>query len=689
MSNIAVDINVNRIGVPPGKNLTVCTTSLEIVGNRSHKVLLTGQFSADWKAGAGGIAVASILVDGNLTVNTQINNLDDNKGTLICASGVVPLAPGPHRLDLDAFITNLESFTAHHRSLCAIDLDADLSCVENIASLTALPGGVVPCLTVLGYYAPDDGGGGTFYWDAFATDPGDDGTIFVPASNPPTGRWRRLGADNAYDIEVRWFGVKDNLPCTSALRKAVAHAVAAGQNPSVVFGKGIFLLDDSIILSIANAGITFIGSRAAALQQGSHRPSTTLRWVGGAKTMFDVSVSYVNWIDMAVENTGSATNFAVLHPSGKILLRRVVAASGATGPQTLPFSESFIKTVALNYSTIDDCEFADTAPIIFDYDNAQSGSGGTWIHFLNNLVDSNAIDEIVFRLKDGSQEQLQIVGNTFNAQPGFSKTLTVVDTTLIGTDKSNPPLPQYLGNLIFRDNEYDDSSGVAGGRMLKLLRTKNLDLENNNIDGNGSNTAMVELTDSVAHVGNNVAVSIVALIETLDNASRVFFKPNNMIWGRVNGLLNSGSSAGIVAVSPIAATTRVPIFGQLGDPGGMTTYQFDTPDNQDYTIYVAQPDDSHQLFGYMTRGQKVLIVVRNTLDTPMGSITFGDTSIKFGVTMKTSGPFIVPKGGMNRAILFECYDVADVVSVDDQGKNVTVPIAYMVERWRGADDVPN
>jgi hypothetical protein len=329
--------------------------------------------------------------------------------------------------------------------------------------------------------------------------------------------------------------------------------------------------------------------------------------------------------------------------------------------------------VALNYSTIEDCEFADTAPIIIDYDNARSGHGGTWIHFLNNLVDSSGIDEIVFRIKDGSQEQLQIVGNTFNAQSGFNKTLTVVDTTLIGTDLSAPPLPQELGNLIFRDNEYDDDSSVAGARMLKLLRTRNLDLENNNIQSTGSNT--IELTDSVAYVGKNVGVSIGALIETLDNASRVFFKPNNMVWGRVGGLLNSGSSAGIVALSPNKVQglqMMVPIFGQLGDPGGMTTYQFDAPNNQPYTIYVAHPGDSQQLFGYMTRGQKVLVVVHNTLGGPMGTVTFREADFKMSFDKDENNMpvrFIVPGPGHSRAILFE-YDGIQ-----------------MIERWRGAADV--
>ena len=118
----------------------------------------------------------------------------------------------------------------------------------------------------------------------------------------------------------------------------------------------------------------------------------------------------------------------------------------------------------------------------------------------------------------------------------------------------------------------------------------------------------------------------------------------------------------------------VPIFGQLGDPGGMTTYQFDAPDDQPYTIYVAHPSDSHQLFGHMTRGQKVLVVVRNTLPGPMGTVTFRETDFKMSFDKDENNMpvrFIVPGPRHSRTILFE-YDGT-----------------HMIERWRSAADVSN
>jgi hypothetical protein len=82
------------------------------------------------------------------------------------------------------------------------------NCVNSIADLRALNPGAVPCLTLLGYYAPGDGGGGDLYWDPLATDLDNDGTTIAPAPNPPpTGRWRRL-VDGP--LSVKWFGALAN-----------------------------------------------------------------------------------------------------------------------------------------------------------------------------------------------------------------------------------------------------------------------------------------------------------------------------------------------------------------------------------------------------------------------------------------------------------------------------------------------
>jgi hypothetical protein len=78
-------------------------------------------------------------------------------------------------------------------------------CLKSIADLKALKDGAVPCLTLLGYYGPGDGGGSEFYWDPSSNEPDDRGTIIIPASNPSTGRWKRLVEG---PFLVKFFGAK-------------------------------------------------------------------------------------------------------------------------------------------------------------------------------------------------------------------------------------------------------------------------------------------------------------------------------------------------------------------------------------------------------------------------------------------------------------------------------------------------
>ncbi|MGO4290889.1 hypothetical protein [Chitinophaga sp. RAB17] len=58
---------------------------------------------------------------------------------------------------------------------------------------------------LLGYYAPGDGGGGYFYWDASSTENDNSGTIIKGSST--TGRWKRLYSG---EISIAWFGITGN-----------------------------------------------------------------------------------------------------------------------------------------------------------------------------------------------------------------------------------------------------------------------------------------------------------------------------------------------------------------------------------------------------------------------------------------------------------------------------------------------
>jgi hypothetical protein len=121
-SNAATDSNTNPAGVTPNTNVPIASLSLRLPGQKSHNVFLIGHFSADTTAANGGIVSAGILVDGNLMMDTQVNNLQGDTGTLLSLSGVLTVRGGTHQFELQAYATNVTYVSAHHRSLTAIDL---------------------------------------------------------------------------------------------------------------------------------------------------------------------------------------------------------------------------------------------------------------------------------------------------------------------------------------------------------------------------------------------------------------------------------------------------------------------------------------------------------------------------------------------------------------------------------------
>lgn len=87
----------------------------------------------------------------------------------------------------------------------SIQLDAQkIGTVATIADLKAIaiPQGT---LTVLGYYAPGDGGGGTFTWDALSSD-GDNGGTIIAKITGGSGRWKRTYEQGF--VNALWFGAK-------------------------------------------------------------------------------------------------------------------------------------------------------------------------------------------------------------------------------------------------------------------------------------------------------------------------------------------------------------------------------------------------------------------------------------------------------------------------------------------------
>lgn len=130
----------------------------------------------------------------------------------------VQIGDGTDTGDIAALITQ------HRTDIDAIDSVTGAVSVASIAALTALPkSGLTDddYVIVKGYYAPNDGGGGLFQWDAASTATANIGTVFA-ADEGGTGRWLRdmAGADH---LNARWFGAKidDVTDDTAAIQAAI------------------------------------------------------------------------------------------------------------------------------------------------------------------------------------------------------------------------------------------------------------------------------------------------------------------------------------------------------------------------------------------------------------------------------------------------------------------------------------
>ncbi|MCF3111255.1 glycoside hydrolase family 55 protein [Niabella sp. CC-SYL272] len=105
--------------------------------------------------------------------------------------------------------------------------------------------------TLLGYYAPGDGGGGDFYWEPTNTSGDNRGTIIVVAGQ---GRWLRADTNL---FNVKWFGAKGDASHddTTAVQKCIDTA-ASGR--IIYFPKGNYKITAQLNLK---TGQTYTGEQ--------------------------------------------------------------------------------------------------------------------------------------------------------------------------------------------------------------------------------------------------------------------------------------------------------------------------------------------------------------------------------------------------------------------------------------------
>lgn len=181
--------------------------------------------------------------------------------------------------------------------------DAAIRTVDDIASLKLLGGSTEheTIMRVAGYYTPNDGGGGDFWWDATSTETDNKATI-VKATDIVTGRWKRL-LPGGY-VSLRWFGAKGDGVTDDALLYQDAIDYAVTNNVALYVPKGVYLIGPSKnyikATMVTGSHLTIYGDGPAMsiIKESPDKnrevsPGTPNTLVNGCKLLF-ISISGTN-----------------------------------------------------------------------------------------------------------------------------------------------------------------------------------------------------------------------------------------------------------------------------------------------------------------------------------------------------------------------------------------------------------
>jgi hypothetical protein len=423
------------------------------------------------------------------------------------------------------------------------------------------------------------------------------------------------------DFGAMGDGVTDD---TAAIQAAVDYA--DNNLLTIKFPAGVYCISSTVNVSVNPVG--FVGEYDAVWQQGSTLPSVTLRWTGGASSMFNLAVSNVYFEGMAVENTGTATDFVSL---GVIRYRfkrmSFLVRSGATA-----FSRAIIYALGnrLGYSEFSGIQMGSGAAPYFIYiDGNGSPNGCTPISFSDRCIFESGTHSplTVLYIKDEVFDAISIDNCTFNQQGGE---LTIIDTT-------DSPLPQTIRALTLTNIEWDYTvaNNTATDKALKLENVINITIVGGNWQCGGV-TSCISLTNcTVADLSGNYIRSTATFINA-DSASIVKIGYNDVDVSNVGKIVNDVVQ-GIINVPWVAG--NVILLGQKGLGSGHTTYVI-SPSSGGWTLTYR-----HGSLGYFVPGQIITVQVKNASG---GTISAGTPVAAF----KTTGAFVAPADGFSRFYTF-------------------------------------
>lgn len=435
----------------------------------------------------------------------------------------------------------------------------------------------------------------------------------------------------AAGVRPEWFGAVGDGATNDATAYAAAVTFCQLTLRSLLHTAGkIYALAANIALD--GNPITFIGEPYGALQQGSTRPACTLRWTGGASPMFTSTSSGWRFVNLAVENFGTATCFLFTNASQSMLFEDMsfIAGSGTTIFSRAIFASDLN---GLGYSKWIRNGYQGAAPAFIDIDGNGSSNGVTQLEIAGGLFESNSTGSVtVVKLTDINVTTLVMRGATFNQQVNE---LCLVDTTA-------SPRSTTIYSLVITECEIDTPASLAAYRRLKLTNVINAQITGNYWNGSGTETAMATLVNTtVSDFAGNYVRAVAGPFFSADTLSRVTAGVNFFDTSSTTGLINdSATGSGII---PLTYGATVTILGQYGSGTGPVTFSIDVTNGSGWTLSLAHPGIGSG--GYFVRGQQVTVMVRNVSGGALGAITLAGTYFKLA-----GSAFPVPANGFSRSV---------------------------------------
>lgn len=358
--------------------------------------------------------------------------------------------------------------------------------VSSIADLKALNSGAYNFISVLGYYAAGDQGGGLFYWDSSSSITQDTGTVFYGADNSAgtnNGRYKRMITPSC-EINVRWFGAKGDNSTNdmTAIAAADTYAQAQGSKPALYFPNGAFKINsDPSIVSLSHfaSGSSLVcaaltpGIKPIIADLGFHFSCTT-------NVVFPAGqVVHAEWFSSTALGGGSAddtaafqkallsiaTNGGTLDVAGASVYYKIIASSGPILPLA---SNLTIRGVG--------------AQSCFTAYNAGSNSfsvfGATGAQLQNVIIDNIMID-------GGAYVSSTLVDNYSNGITGAFNTSLIKNCKFQYCSQSALVLgltSYACQNLIIKDNLLYQNSKSGTHGQINLVNGTYVDFVNNRIE---------------------------------------------------------------------------------------------------------------------------------------------------------------------------------------------------------------